>query len=122
MRPVRTDVVLQDVIELEPRPQCRTNRCCPGREQIADYQKKLDADPAQHFRSKYERLANARNIAKIIEPELPNQFRHIPAILYGVRAISADREAATATNGRARRPTSRGPGGSISTLISPRSR
>ena len=65
---------------------------------IADFQKKMDADPAQHFRSKDEMLANARNIAKIIEPELPNQFRHIPALVYGVRAIPPDREAATATN------------------------
>ena len=65
---------------------------------IADFQKKLDADPAQHFHSKEEMLANSRNIAKIIEPELPNEFRHIPALLFGVRAIPPDREAATATN------------------------
>jgi uncharacterized protein (DUF885 family) len=65
---------------------------------IADFQKKLDADPAQHFHSKEEMLANSRNIAMIIEPELPNQFRHIPALLFGVRAIPSDREAATATN------------------------
>jgi uncharacterized protein (DUF885 family) len=65
---------------------------------IADFQKKMDADPAQHFHSKEEMLANSRNIAKIIEPELPNQFRHIPALLFGVRAITPDREAASATN------------------------
>jgi uncharacterized protein (DUF885 family) len=68
---------------------------------IADFQKKLDADPAQHFHSKEEMLANSRNIAKIIEPELPNQFRHIPALLFGVRAITPDREAATATSAQA---------------------
>ena len=28
----------------------------------------------------------------IIEPELPNQFRHIPMLLFGVRAIPEDRE------------------------------
>jgi uncharacterized protein (DUF885 family) len=65
---------------------------------IAEFQKKMDADPARHFRSKAEMLANSRNIAKIIEPELPNQFRHIPARLFGVRSIPPDREAATATN------------------------
>lgn len=65
---------------------------------IAEFQKKLEADPAQHFHSKDEMLANSRNIAKIIEPELPNQFHHIPSLLFGVRAIPPDREAATATN------------------------
>jgi uncharacterized protein (DUF885 family) len=65
---------------------------------IADFQKKMDADPAQHFKSKEEMLANSRNIAMIIEPELPNQFRHVPALLFGVRAIPPDREAASATN------------------------
>jgi uncharacterized protein (DUF885 family) len=65
---------------------------------IAEFQKKMDADPARHFKSKEEMLANSRDIAKIIEPELPNQFRHIPALLFGVRPIPPDREAATATN------------------------
>ena len=65
---------------------------------IAEFQKKMDADPEQHFRSKEEMLAYCRNIAKIIEPELPNQFRRIPQLLYGVRAIPPDREAATATH------------------------
>jgi len=65
---------------------------------IADFQEKMDADPAQHFTSKEEMLANSRNIAMIIEPELPNQFRHIPALLFGVRPIPPDLEAASATN------------------------
>src|SRR5262245_1304088 len=65
---------------------------------IADFQKKLDGDPAQHFHSREEMLANSRNIAMIILPELPNQFRHIPALLFGVRPIPPDREAASATN------------------------
>lgn len=65
---------------------------------LTDFQKKMDADPAQHFQSKEEMLAYARNIAKIIEPALPNEFRHIPSLLYGVRAIPPDREAAEATN------------------------
>ena len=65
---------------------------------IAEFQKKMDADPEQHFRSKEEMLVYCRNIAKIIEPELPNQFRRIPLLLYGVRAIPPDRDAATATH------------------------
>jgi uncharacterized protein (DUF885 family) len=77
---------------------------------IADFQKKLDADPAQHFHSKEEMLANSRNIAKIIEPELPTQFRHIPALLFGVRAIPPDREAATATNAQSSSPDLSTPG------------
>jgi len=77
---------------------------------IADFQKRMDADPAQHFHSKEEMLANARNIAKIIEPELPNQFRHIPALLFGVRAIPPDREAASATNAQGSSPDLSTPG------------
>lgn len=77
---------------------------------ISDFQKKLDADPAQHFHSKEEMLANSRNIVKIIEPELPTQFRRIPALLFGVRAIPPDREAATATNARSSSPDLSTPG------------
>jgi len=65
---------------------------------IADFQKHMDEDPAQHFKTKDEMLANSRNIAMIILPELPNQFRHIPGLLFGVRPIPPDREAASATN------------------------
>jgi uncharacterized protein (DUF885 family) len=81
-----------------------------SRGSIADYQKSLDADPAQHFHSKEEMLANSRNIAKVIEPELPNQFRHIPALLFGVRAIPPDREAASATNAQGSSPDLSTPG------------
>jgi uncharacterized protein (DUF885 family) len=81
-----------------------------SQDSIADFQKKMDANPAQHFHSKEEMLANARNIAKIIEPELPNQFRHIPALLFGVRAIPPDREAASATNAQNSSPDLSTPG------------
>jgi uncharacterized protein (DUF885 family) len=77
---------------------------------IADFQKKLDATPEQHFQSKEEMLAYCRNIAKIIEPELPNQFHHLPMLLYGVRPIPPDREAATATNAQAPSPDFTTPG------------
>jgi uncharacterized protein (DUF885 family) len=77
---------------------------------VAEFQKKLDADPEQHFKSKDEMLMYCRNIAKIIEPELPNQFRHLPMLLYGVRPIPADREAATATNAQPPSPDFTAPG------------
>ena len=77
---------------------------------IADFQQYLDSNADQHFHSKDEMLAYCRNIAKIIEPELPNQFRHLPMLLYGVRAIPPDREAATATNAQAPSPDFTTPG------------
>lgn len=77
---------------------------------IAEFQQQLDASPEQHFRNKEEMLAYCRNIAKIIEPELPNQFRRIPPLLYGIRAIPPDREAATATNAQAPSPDFATPG------------
>lgn len=77
---------------------------------IPEFQKKLDADPEQHFKSKEEMLIYCRNIAKIIEPELPNQFRHLPMLLYGVRPIPPDREAATATNAQPPSPDFTTPG------------
>ena len=77
---------------------------------ISEFDKKLDSDPAQHFRSKEEMLIFCRNVAKIIEPELPNQFKHIPMMLYGVRAIPEDREQATASNAEAPAPDGSVPG------------
>ncbi len=71
---------------------------------LAEYQQKLAASPEQHFKSKEEMLVYCRNIAKIIEPNLPNQFHHLPMLLYGVRPIPPDREAATATNAQAPSP------------------
>jgi len=65
---------------------------------LQEFQQRLQASADQHFRSKEEMLVYCRNIAKIIEPQLPNQFRHLPMLLYGVRPIPPDREAATASN------------------------
>ena len=77
---------------------------------IADYERTLESSPDQHFRNKEEMLVYARNVAKIVEPELPNQFRHIPQLLYGIRPIPAEREAATATNAQAPSPDFSAPG------------
>ena len=54
---------------------------------IAEFEKQIARSPAQHFQTKDEMLAYCRNIAKIIEPELPNLFRKIPVLLYGIRPI-----------------------------------
>jgi uncharacterized protein (DUF885 family) len=65
---------------------------------VSELELKLAADPEQRFHSKDEMLMYCRNVAKIVEPELPGQFKHIPLLLYGIRAIPADREKATASN------------------------
>ena len=77
---------------------------------ISEYERKLSSDPDQHFGSKDEMLAYCRNVAKIIEPQLPNQFKRIPMLLYGIRAIPPDREAATASNAQAPAPDFSRPG------------
>ncbi len=77
---------------------------------VEQFQEKLKNSPEQHFQTKDEMLMYCRNIAKIIEPQLPNQFHHIPTLLYGVRPIPADREAATATNAQAPTPDLTTPG------------
>ena len=77
---------------------------------LKEFDAKLEADPAQHFASKDEMLVYCRNIAKIIEPNLPNLFKHIPLLLYGVRPIPADREASTPTNAQAPSPDGSTPG------------
>jgi prolyl oligopeptidase len=55
-------------------------------------------------------LAYCRNVAKMVEPQLPNQFKHIPELLYGIRPIPEDREQATATNAQAPSPDYSAPG------------
>ncbi len=77
---------------------------------LEEFQRGMQASAEQHFRNKEEMLAYCRNIAKIIEPQLPNQFRHLPMLLYGVRPIPEDREAATATNAQAPSPDLTTPG------------
>ena len=77
---------------------------------LEEFQRHMQASADQHFRSKEEMLVYCRNIAKIIEPQLPNQFHHLPMLLYGVRPIPEDREAATATNAQAPSPDYTTPG------------
>jgi uncharacterized protein (DUF885 family) len=77
---------------------------------LQEFERKLDALPEQHYTSKDDMLIYCRNVAKIIEPELPNQFKHIPLLLYGVRAIPEDREQATASNAQSASPDGSVPG------------
>jgi uncharacterized protein (DUF885 family) len=77
---------------------------------VSELEVKLANDPEQRFHSKDEMLMYCRNAAKIIEPELPNQFKHIPLMLYGVRAIPEDREQASASNAQPPAPDGSAPG------------
>lgn len=77
---------------------------------VSELEVKLANDPEQRFHSKDEMLMYCRNAAKIIEPQLPNQFKHIPMLLYGIRAIPEDREQATASNAQPPSPDGSAPG------------
>ena len=77
---------------------------------VSELEVKLANDPEQRFHSKDEMLMYCRNAAKIIEPQLPNQFKHIPMMLYGIRAIPEDREQATASNAQPPAPGGSAPG------------
>ncbi|MGA7969366.1 MAG: DUF885 domain-containing protein [Terriglobales bacterium] len=77
---------------------------------VSELQVKLENDPSQKFHSKEEMLEYCRNAAMIIEPELPNQFKHIPMLLFGIRAIPEDREQANASNAQAPSPDGSTPG------------
>jgi len=77
---------------------------------VAGFDRHIASLPEQHFRTGEEMLAHCRNIAKIIEPELPGQFRNLPMLLYGIRAIPPDREASTPSNAQAPSPDYSAPG------------
>ena len=77
---------------------------------VSELEVKLANDPEQRFHSKEEMLIYCRNAAKIIEPQLPNQFKHIPLLLYGIRAIPEDREQATASSAQPPAPDGSAPG------------
>ena len=77
---------------------------------VSELEVKLADMPEQRFHSKEEMLIYCRDAAKKIEPELPNQFKHIPMLLYGIRAIPEDREQATASNAQTPMPDGSAPG------------
>ena len=77
---------------------------------IQAFERQLEAAPDQHFHDKEDMLVYCRNIAKSVEPRLPDLFQHFPGLLYGVRPIPEEREAATATNAEAPSPDYTTPG------------
>lgn len=56
-----------------------------------EFTEKVLNAPEMRFKTEAEILAHGRDIAKRIDPELPRQFRKLPRMPYGVRAIPADR-------------------------------
>jgi uncharacterized protein (DUF885 family) len=77
---------------------------------IQAFERQLEGAPGQHFHDKEEMLVYCRNVAKIVEPRLPDLFQRFPGLLYGVRPIPEEREAATATNAEAPSPDYSTPG------------
>ena len=66
--------------------------------ELAAFEKQLRAIPEQRFTSKQDMLVYCRNVAKLVDPELPRFFRRLPRSPVGIRPIAADREAETPSN------------------------
>lgn len=64
----------------------------------ASYEEMLNSWPAQRFSNKEEMLEYCRNIAKIVDPGLPQLFLKLPRAPVGIRPIPEDTEAASASN------------------------
>jgi uncharacterized protein (DUF885 family) len=62
------------------------------------YERMLNSSPAQRFSSKEEMLEYCRNIAKLVDPGLPQLFLKLPRMPFGIRPIPEDTEAASASN------------------------
>jgi uncharacterized protein (DUF885 family) len=65
---------------------------------VAEFEQRLDSDPAMHFSTQDEMLHYAREVLARVEPHIPRLFRRTPRMTVGVRPIPADREASTASN------------------------
>ncbi len=65
---------------------------------LAEFEKQLRANPEQRFTSKEDMLVYCRNIAKLVDPEMPRFFARLPRAPVGIRPIAADREAETPSN------------------------
>ncbi len=65
---------------------------------VAEFEQRLDSDPAMHFSTQDEMLHYAREVLARVEPQIPRLFRRTPRMTVGVRPIPADREASTASN------------------------
>ena len=65
---------------------------------LESFEEQLRASPEQLFTSKEDMLIYCRNVAKLVDPELPRFFRYLPRAPVGIRPIAADREAETPSN------------------------
>ncbi|MBI1896957.1 MAG: DUF885 domain-containing protein [Acidobacteria bacterium] len=65
---------------------------------LEEFEQHLTGKPANHFHNKEEMLIYCRNLAKLIEPEMPRFFRKLPRMPFGIRPIPEDREAASASH------------------------
>jgi uncharacterized protein (DUF885 family) len=65
---------------------------------LRDFERDLSTRPGATFASKDEMLAYARDVAARVQPQLPRLFKQLPRIPFGIRPITPDREAATASN------------------------
>ena len=65
---------------------------------LAAFEEQLRTTPEQRFTSKQDMLVYCRNVAKLVDPELPRFFRRLPRAPVGIRPIPADREAETPSN------------------------
>jgi len=65
---------------------------------IEAFESKLQAMPEMRFASKEEMLVFCRNAAMIVEPNLPQLFKRLPRMPFGIRAIPEDREATSPSN------------------------
>ncbi len=64
----------------------------------AAYEQHLRTAPEYLFSDKESMLSYHRDLALRVSPELPRLFRRLPRHPFGIRAIPADREAASASN------------------------
>ena len=86
----------QEVARIETEMQAIAKQA--GHASIQDFEQFLRSRPGGTFASKEEMLTYARDVAMRVYPELPRLFRRLPRIPVGIRPITPDREAATASN------------------------
>ncbi|HZI81975.1 MAG TPA: DUF885 domain-containing protein [Vicinamibacterales bacterium] len=65
---------------------------------VAAFERELASRPGMHFESQDEMLAYAEDVLASVQPRLPALFASLPRMKVGIRPISPDREASTASN------------------------
>jgi prolyl oligopeptidase len=64
---------------------------------IQDFEAMLRTKPGMLFLNQEEMLLFARNVAMMVQPQLPFLFKRLPRIPFGIRPVPPDREAAGTT-------------------------